>query len=155
MVRHPPEFLNNGTCLLPAYDERKRSSIILSSEPPYSNWKISYSFKESDIIQSVLIKAREESLTMFFRPHSDPRYIWKSHSTNQGVLCTTPDMTSLPNSLSGFSTISANNSIAMIYNHTHENKRYSLSVSSSQDGRTTWGEHWNIDNGKFNSRKLL
>jgi predicted neuraminidase len=139
MVRHPPEFLNNGTYLLPAYDECKRSSIILSSEPPYSNWKISYSFTKSDIIQSVLIKTREERLTMFFRPHSDPRYIWKSHSTNQGVLWTTPDMTSLPNTLSGFSTISANNSIAMIYNHTHEHRRYPLSVFTSQDGGNHMG----------------
>jgi len=146
MVRHPPVFLNNGNCLLPAYDERKRSSIILSSEPPYSKWKISYSFKGNDIIQSVLIKNKEEQLIMFFRPHSDPRYIWKSHSTDQGVSWTPPDMTSLPNPLSGISAISVNNSIAMIYNHTHEHKRYPLSVSTSRDEGNTWGEHWSLDN---------
>jgi predicted neuraminidase len=148
MVRHPPVFLKNGTCLLPSYDECKRTSVILCSEPPFSNWKISYSFKGNDIIQSVLIKTREEHLIMFFRPHSDPRYIWKSHSTDQGISWTTPDMTSLPNPLSGISTISVNNSIAMIYNHTHEHQRYPLSVSVSHDKGTTWREHWNLDNVK-------
>jgi predicted neuraminidase len=148
MVRHPPVFLKKGTCLLPAYDECKRISIILSSEPPYSNWSISYSFKGNDMIQSALIKTQEERLIMFFRPHSDPRYIGKSHSTDQGVSWTTPDLTPLPNPLSGLSAISVNNSIAMIYNHTHEHKRYPLSVSTSRDKGTTWGEHWNLDNVK-------
>jgi predicted neuraminidase len=148
MVRHPPVFLNNGTCLLPAYDECKKNAIILSSKPPYSNWEISYSFGEKDMIQSVLIKTREEHLIMFFRPHSDPRYIWKSQSTDQGISWTPPDMTSLPNPLSGISTISINNSIAMIYNHTYEHQRYPLSVSVSRDQGTTWGEHWNLDNVK-------
>ena len=36
MVRHPPVFLKNQF-LLPAYDEKKKTSIILSSQPPYSN----------------------------------------------------------------------------------------------------------------------
>ena len=148
MVRHPPVFLNNGTCLLPAYDECKKRSIILSSKPPYSNWEKSYTFKGTDIIQSVLIKNREEHLTMFFRPHSDPRNIWKSHSTDQGDTWTNPDMTTLPNPLSGISAISINNSIAMIYNHTHEHQRYPLSVSVSRNKGATWGEHWNLDNVK-------
>jgi len=146
MVRHPPVFLKSEVCLLPAYDECKKRSIILSSQPPYSNWEISYQFKESDIIQSTLIKTEEDDLIMFFRPHSDPRFIWKSQSCDQGNSWSTPDMTSLPNPLSGISAISKNNAIAMIYNHTHEHQRYPLSVSLSKDGGTTWEENWTLDN---------
>lgn len=145
MVRHPPVFLKNGTCLLPAYDEGKRNSVILSSQPPYSNWDISYRFKGTDIIQSVLLKTKGNDLIMFFRPHSDPRNIWKSRSTDQGVSWSIPDITVLPNPLSGISAIQVNNNIAMIYNHTHEHKRYPLSVSLSRDEGTTWEEHWNLD----------
>lgn len=82
---------------------------------------------------------------MFFRPHSDPRNIWKSRSTDQGVSWSIPDITVLPNPLSGISAIQVNNNIAMIYNHTHEHKRYPLSVSLSRDEGTTWEEHWNLD----------
>lgn len=145
MVRHPPVFLKNGTCLLPAYDERRKSSIILSSQPPYSNWKLSYQFKGNDIIQSVLIKTGEDRLSMFFRPHSDPRFIWKSHSSDQGESWSEPNLTSLPCPLSGISVILVNNNIAMIYNHTQEHQRYPLSMSISKDEGNTWGEHWNLD----------
>lgn len=146
MVRHPPVFLKNGTCLLPAYDERNKSSIILASQHPYTDWKISYQFEGTDIIQSVLLKTGKDNLIMFFRPHSDPRYIWKSHSTDQGISWSAPDMTPLPNPLSGISAILVNDDIAMIYNHTREHKRYPLSVSLSPDEGTTWKEHQNMDN---------
>lgn len=146
MVRHPPVFLKNGACLLPAYDECKKSSIILSSQPPYSNWEISYQFEGNDIIQSVLIKTGEDRLSMFFRPHSNPRFIWKSHSSDQGVSWSEPQLTSLPCPLSGISAISVNNGIAMIYNHTQEHQRYPLSMSISKDEGATWEEHKNLDN---------
>jgi len=145
MIRHPPVFLENRTCLLPAYDEIKKSSIILSSQPPYTDWEISYSFIGTDIIQSVLLKIRVDHLIMFFRPHSDPRYIWKSHSTNQGNTWSAPEMTPLPNPLSGISAIQANDKIVMIYNHTLEHQRYPLSVSVSKDEGATWEKHWNLD----------
>jgi len=146
MVRHPPVFLDNGTCLLPAYDEQNKSSIILSSQPPYAAWEKSYIFEGTDIIQSVLLKTNADHLIMFFRPHSDPRFIWKSHSIDQGLSWSTPDMTPLPNPLSGISAVSVNNDIAMIYNHTLEHQRYPLSISLSRDRGTTWEKNRTLDN---------
>ena len=148
MVRHPPVFLKNQF-LLSAYDEKKKTSIILSSQPPYSNWKIHFRFEGTDIIQSVLLKTGANRLTMFFRPHSEPRCIWKSHSSNQGGSWSAPEMTSLPNPLSGISAVSANNSIAIIYNHTLEHQRYPLSVSLSRDEGNTWEKNWTLDKAKL------
>lgn len=148
MVRHPPVFLNKGACLLPAYDERKKSSIILFSTPPYLNWEISFCFEGTDIIQSVLLKLNDNRLMMFFRPHSDPRYIWKSLSLDKGLSWSKPEMTPLPNPLSGISAISVKNKIAMIYNHTEEHRRYPLSVSTSKDEGKNWDKHWDLDNVK-------
>ncbi len=148
MVRHPPVFLDNGTCLLPAYDERKRRSIILSSQPPYTSWEMSYQFKGNDIIQSVLIKKEKGRLIMFFRPHSDPRFIWKSQSVDHGATWSEPVLTPLPCPLSGISAIAIHNNIAMIYNHTQEHQRYPLSISISRDEGNTWEEHSNLDKVK-------
>jgi len=145
MIRHPPVLLDSGTYLLPAYDEGARQSILLSSNPPYSEWQADYRFEVPDVIQSTIVKEDSGRLTLFFRPSTDPRKIRISHSTDQGETWTHPEMTSLPNPLSGISAFSANNNLVVVYNHTEEHQRWPLSASWSQDGGKNWENAQHLD----------
>jgi predicted neuraminidase len=138
MIRHPPILLNSGAYLLPAYDERARQSILLSSVPPYSRWHTAYGFPTPDVIQPVIVQEDNGRLTFFFRPYTDPRKIRLSHSTDQGQSWSPPQMTPLPNPLSGISAFSADNNLVLVYNHTEEHQRWPLSTSCSKNGGKTW-----------------
>lgn len=149
MVRHPPVLLDSGSYLLPAYDERARQSILLSSAPPYSKWQMAYRFEAPDIIQSTIVKSDNGILSKFFRPATDPRRIRLSHSTDQGKTWSHPQVTPLPNPLSGISAFLANNNLVVIYNHTEEHQRWPLSMSWSRDGGKTWGKVRHFDEAQL------
>ncbi|MBC8286474.1 MAG: exo-alpha-sialidase [Nitrospinae bacterium] len=145
MVRHPPVLLDSGSFLLPAYDEHARQSVLLSSDPPYSNWQATHRFETPEIIQPAIVKESSGRLTLVFRPSTDPRKIRICHSTNQGKTWTQPQMTSLPNPLSGVSAFSANNNLVVVYNHTEEHQRWPLSASWSRNGGKTWEKVLHLD----------
>lgn len=145
MVRHPPVQLSTGSLLLPAYEENIRKSVLLTSEPPYSHWRVKFKFDELELIQPVLIQGKEQELAMFFRPSNEPRCIWRSHSLDNGNSWTTPVRTPLPNPLSGVGAFMADNNYAVVYNHTEEHQRYPLSISVSPNGGTSWSDPWHID----------
>ena len=149
MVRHPPVLLDSATYLLPAYDERSRQSLLLSSDPPYSKWEETYRFSSPDIIQSTIVKSDSGKLYKFFRPTTDPRKIRLSHSTNQGKTWSSPQITPLPNPLSGISAFTANNNLVVIYNHTEEHQRWPLSASWSRDEGKTWEKVMHLDEVQF------
>jgi len=146
MIRHPPLLLDDGSYLLPAYNENARESILLKSFHPYTEWKQSYKFDNRNIIQSTIIKEGSGRLTLFFRPHTDPRRIWQSFSPDQGRFWSNPRQTLLPNPLSGISAFTVNDNIVMIYNPTEGQNRFPLSSSISRDGGFTWEEPEVIDN---------
>jgi predicted neuraminidase len=145
MIRHPPILLDSGLYLLPAYDERARQSIMLSSPPPYSSWQEAYRFDAPEVIQSAIVKEDNGSLTLFFRPATDPRRISLSHSKDQGKTWSHPQTTPLPNPLSGISAFSANNNLVVVYNHTEEHQRWPLSASWSKNGGKSWGDILHLD----------
>ena len=143
MVRHPPVLLDSGSYLLPAYDEKTRQTVLLSSKSPYSKWQETYRFEEHELIQPAIVK--ENGLTLVFRPSTDPRKIRLSHSSDQGKTWSPPETTSLPNPLSGVSAFSANNNLVVIYNHTEEHQRWPLSASWRRNGSNFWSEVLHID----------
>lgn len=143
MVRHPPVLLDSGLYLLPAYDEKTRQTVLLSSKPPYSKWQAAYRFEEPELIQPAIVK--ENGLTLVFRPSTDPRKISLSHSSDQGKTWSQPETTSLPNPLSGVSAFSANNNLVVIYNHTEKHQRWPLSASWKRHGNNSWGKVLHID----------
>jgi predicted neuraminidase len=145
MIRHPPVLLDSGSYLLPAYDERARQSILLSSSPPYSKWQAAYRFEVPELIQPTLVNENSGRLTLVFRPSTAPRKISLSHSTYQGKTWSQPQMTDLPNPLSGVSAFSANNNLVVVYNHTEEHQRWPLSASWSQNGGKTWKKVQHLD----------
>lgn len=139
MVRHPPLLLDGHSLLLPAYDEKLQTSILLASVPPYKKWQEVHRFEDLKLIQPVLIKSdNDELLSLFFRPVSNPRVIWRSHSTDSGRSWSMPIRTPLPSPLSGIAAFALEKNLAVVHNHTQEHQRYPLSISMSRDGGITW-----------------
>ena len=149
MVRHPPVMLEDGSLLLPAYEENARKSVLLKSRAPFLEWEIAYTFEELDLIQPVLLRRADGRLAIYFRPWSDPRLIWRSHSKDEGSTWGMPVRTPLPNPLSGIAAFSAGDITGLVYNHTEEHERFPLSINLTRDGGVTWGEPWHIDTQKF------
>ena len=115
------------------------------SNPPYSKWEEVYRFETPGIIQSVIVKEGSGRLTLFFRPSTDPRRIRLSHSIDQGKTWSRPQMTPLPNPLSGISAFITNDNLVVIYNHTEEHQRWPLSASWSRNGGKTWEKVKHLD----------
>ena len=145
MVRHPPVLLDSGAYLLPAYDEKTRQTILLSSKPPYSKWQEAYRFEAPELIQPAIVKENSGRLTLVFRPSTDPKRVQLSHSTDQGETWSQPQQTPLLNPLSGISAISVNNNLLVIHNHTEEHQRWPLSASWSRNGGKNWEDVRHFD----------
>ena len=144
MVRHPPMLLADGSWLLPAYDELRNRSVLMVGEPPFTAWREVRAFEDMPLIQPVLVRERER-LTLLFRPASDPRVIWRSHSTSDGQRWSAPLQTPLPNPLSGISAVSTEGRLVAVYNHTDRHERRPLSLAVSVDGGQCWGAPRQID----------
>ena len=149
MIRHPPMLLEDSSLLLPAYDEPRREPVLLRSLPPYTEWGEHHRFRDIPLIQPVLVRQRAGELGIYFRPWSEPRQIWRSHSKDDGLTWAPPVRTPLPNPLSGIAAFVRDNMIGVVYNHTRNHERHPLSISLSQDWGITWKEPWHIDTTRF------
>lgn len=145
MVRHPPIVLGNGALLLPVYDEAARESFLLSSRGPYHEWKETHRFAGLPIIQPALIRLNASTLALFFRPFSEVRRIWRSISNDDGTSWSTPVRTDLPSPLTGLTAFTYRNGIALVYNHTEEQRRYPLSVAISDFTGVSWSQPWHLE----------
>ncbi|KMP11730.1 hypothetical protein UR09_02650 [Candidatus Nitromaritima sp. SCGC AAA799-A02] len=145
MVRHPPLMLENSSLLLPAYKEDIRQSVIFSAVPPYSKWEEVYQFKNHNIIQPSLIRESSGRLSLFFRPWTDPRRIWVSRSSQNGLTWSEPVCTPLPSPLSGICAFVSDDSIGVVHNHTEKHQRHPLSISVSKDGGNDWKKPWHFE----------
>lgn len=153
MVRHPPVLLENNSLALPAYDEVTKEAVVLAASSPYTNWDILYRFSDLKLLQPVLIRQTRNNtsplLTLFFRPWSEPRVIWRSHSNNEGIDWSAPIRTPLPNPLSGISAFTVGAHMAVVHNYTHEHQRHPLSISISRDRGVTWDPPKHLDTIKY------
>jgi predicted neuraminidase len=145
MARHPPITLGNGSLLLPVYDEASRESFLLASHAPYDDWREAYRFAGLPIIQPALIRVDGSTLALFFRPFSALRRIWRSMSSDDGASWSTPVRTDLPNPLSGFDAFTHRSGIAVVYNHTEEQRRYPLSIAVSDFTGVSWSAPWHLE----------
>ena len=145
MIKHPPVLRGDGSLMLPVYDESTGCSRLLVSRSPYDQWEEVYRFAGVRITQPVLVREAAGRLGLFFRPCSDPRRIWRSHSRDSGATWSVPMRTPLPNPLSGIGAFVVNRCIAVVYNHTEKHQRFPLSISLSRNGGTTWETPWHID----------
>jgi predicted neuraminidase len=146
MVRHPPIPLADGAWLLPAYDEVRRQAVLLTRHAADGHWRETFRFLDLPLLQPVLVKESDEWFSLFFRPWSDPRCVWRSHSTTQGRQWSTPVRTPLPCPLSGISAFALpDKRVGVVYNHTEQHARYPLSIALSGDCMT-WTAPWHVDN---------
>jgi predicted neuraminidase len=149
VVRHPPLQLDNGSLLLPAYDEAKKESLLLTSNVPYDKWEKGPRFDNLDLIQPVLVREKTGRLSLYFRPGGDPRCIWRSHLINQSNSWTTPLRTSLKCPLSGIAAFTVGDNVAIVHNPTDDQNRYPISISVTRNGGTDWGEPMTLDSKNF------
>lgn len=145
MVRHPPVALQDGTLLLPAYEETSSQSLLLESRAPYGRWTVRHRFEAAGQIQPSLARLRDGSLVTLFRPTDDPRRVWRSFSLNDGSSWSPPIVTSLPTALSGLAAFGWQGGVAAVYNHTHRHERTPLSVALSHDLGVSWSAPRHLD----------
>ena len=147
MVRHAPIAVGSSTILVPAYDERKNESLMLIRNG--SDWRRGHAFAGVPTIQPVLMRESRLRLTLLFRPVTDPRRVWRCHSSNNGATWSAPVRTLLPCSLSGVAGFAlGNKQLAAVYNHTEEHARYPLSVATTMDGGIRWSDPVHLDTEK-------
>jgi predicted neuraminidase len=145
MVRHPPVATADGT-LLPAYDEEQRQAVLLRRTVHDTQWREAYRFQDPPLLQPVLVRDTPARLSLFFRPWSDPRVIWRSHSNTEGRQWSTPVRTTLPCPLSGIGAFALSDRLGVVYNHTEHHARHPLSLSVSRDGGLSWSQPWHFEN---------
>lgn len=148
MVRHPPIFLPSGKGLLPIYSDRTKRSFLFESDPPYGHWSELYDFGDEPIIQPSLISLKDK-LAIFFRPAENPRYTWRSLSSDEGKTWSAPVRLPLPNPLSGISAIALGNRAGLIYNNTTKHQRFPLSIAWSDPNLQTWTDPTDLDSPGF------
>jgi predicted neuraminidase len=85
MVRHRPLARSDGSLLLPAYEETSRETVLLESRNSGFAWEEACRFKGHALLQPALVRNGPNRLSLFFRPWTDPRRIWRSHSSNEGI----------------------------------------------------------------------
>ena len=150
MARHPPAVLGDQSLLLPAYDEADKQSVLLRSRAPYDSWEEAHRFDAgSQLIQPTLMRETGHRLTMLFRPTSDPKVIWRSHSSNDGISWSSVIQTTLPVSQSGIDGFYVDGQLAAVYNHTRQHQRFPLSISLSSDRGVSWSGPWHFDRAEF------
>ncbi len=149
MVRHRPVVLEDGSLLLPCYEEKYRRSVLLKSRVPYLTWEMAYEFEGLELIQPDLIRRADGTLAMYFRPWTEPRVMWRTHSNDEGMSWGVPVRTPLPNPLSGLAAFPVGSATAVVYNHTEEHQRHPLSISVTHDGGLSWNAPWHIDTAEF------
>ena len=145
MVRAAPLEVENGTLLLPAYDEREKYSMVLASDFPYSSWRIVHRFTDVPLIQPTIVSEPGSCLTMYFRATQEPKRIWRSVSPDGGKSWFTPMQTPLPNPLSGIAAVRTNGCTALVYNHTDLHQRYPLSMAVTKDHGVSWSQPWHFE----------
>ena len=145
MVRHAPLLLRDGSLLLPTYHEGSRQSALWKSIAPFEEWREVYRFRAPNLIQPALVRQEPDQLIAFFRPFSDLRRIWRSHSFDEGGTWSPPLPTPLPSPLSGIAAFALGRRIAVVYNHTEEHQRYPLSLAFSSDRGVSWNEPWHLE----------
>ena len=145
MVRYPPIVRNNGYLLLPAYDETKNQTALLTAGPDATGWFPVTHFEDLGVIQGSFVRQSETQLAMMLRPCGDSRVCYRAISGDDGRSWSRALPTSLPNPLSGVAAFELDGMFCAVYNHTTEHRRYPLSLSYSTDRGTSWTGPFHID----------
>lgn len=138
MIRHPPIARRNAYLLLPAYDEKKNQTVILTADPEATAWLAVEHFDGLEAIQGCIVREGDAELTMLLRPCGEARTCLRSLSGDDGRTWSPVLRTTLPNPLSGLAGFQVDGALCAVYNHTTEHRRYPLSLSYSKNRGTSW-----------------
>jgi len=145
MVRYPPIARNNTYFLLPAYDENKNETVLLTAGPDALGWFPVAHLGGIDAIQGSPVRLDKDRWAMILRPANDNRCCMRSISADDGKTWSPVTRTTLPNPLSGVAAFAVGNTLCAVYNHTHEHQRYPLSLAYSNNCGTSWSDPIHID----------
>ncbi len=145
MVRYPPIVRSNTYSLLPAYDEKKNQTVMLTAGPDAQGWFPVEHFDDFGAIQGSIVRQDEKRLVMILRPVGDERVCLRSISADDGRSWSKIVRTTLPNPLSGVAAFQVEDTLCAVYNHTTEHQRYPLSLAHSSNSGLSWSDPKHID----------
>lgn len=143
MVRNKPLLLNDGTILLPLYDERAWQSFALLSADGGESWEKGKEIvTQPGNIQMTAIQRDDGSLFALLRSaRASPReatHIWQATSTDGGHTWQQVIPTSLPHPNSGIDMVRlVNGHLLLVFNNTYRS-RTPLTLALSTDEGRSW-----------------
>jgi predicted neuraminidase len=148
MVRNKPIYLENGTLLLPIYDERNWSSLMFLSPDEGETWSASERISTHEgNIQPTVAQLRDGSLLAIMRTGSAQHRLWKSTSNGKGRKWMPPAEMHLPNPNSACDMVRlANGHLVLVFNDSPR-ERTPLTVALSADEGKTWTRRRNLETG--------
>lgn len=137
MTRNKPIYLSNDDILLPVYDERCWSSMVMISDDGGETWSTYGNLTSpKGVIQPTVVQRRDGSLLMLMRSRDGE--IWRSTSDDLGRSWEEAHPTELPNPNCGVDMVRLHSgNIALVYNDTPRG-RTPLTVALSTDEGVTW-----------------
>ena len=148
MIRHPPLKVGPRHWLLGIYDETEYQSMILESFDDGNRFELTHTFPRKGLIQPALIEYQNK-IYCFFRPMGDPKVIWFAYLRHKAW--SVVKSLEIPCPLSGFAVTAHAGQILITYNHTHQQKRTPLSISTilgEEEGLYPGGP-WHFESADF------
>lgn len=136
MIRGRPAVLDDGTILLPAYDESPFRSMVLRSTDGGMSWIAGAPIETAEgNLHPTLVAGSGADVTAYLRA---PRRIWRAVSGDGGRSWRSVEPTELPNPNSGIDIIAlADGSLLLAFNDS-ERLRTPLRLARSADRGRTW-----------------
>ncbi len=134
MTKGRPLILKNGNYLLPVYDEKNWTSMILLSEDG-NIWKPYGETTVCGLIQPVVIELDDGNLMMMSRSKMGRIYV--SYSFNGGLSWIASAQTEIPNPNSGIDLLKYGDVLVLAHNHA-EKGRNRMDLLFSKDEGQNW-----------------
>jgi predicted neuraminidase len=161
LPRNHPIVLDNGDWLLPIYDERTWTSLMMISTDRGRTW-----FDSEEIvapghpgnIQPTVVQLADGSLLALMRRGGPPPVLWASRSYDRGRTWSEPINSSLPNPNAAAEMVRlANGHLVLAFNNvTHDRNLLTLAVST--DEGKTWPYKRDLENhdtGEFSYPSII
>jgi predicted neuraminidase len=148
MVRNKPLYLTHGDLLLPVYDERNWTSLMLLSADDGETWNASAPLVgRGGNIQPTVVQLADGSLLAFMRSGSPSHRLWRSTSRDNGRRWTPPVETVLPNPNSACDMVRLSDGHLVLVFNNSPSRRSPLTVALSTDEGRTWPRTRNLEIG--------
>lgn len=139
MTKNKPIVLSNGDILLPIYDERDWSSLMMISSDEGKTWKMYGKISTyTGNIQPAVVELPDKRLLAYMRTGGPGGYIWKSYSMNFGRNWSKAELTSFRNPNSGIDLIKLKSGRLLLAFNDSKNRRTPLNIAMTKDEYESW-----------------